>query len=346
MPRVVQVVVTDGFAGVERYVANTATELGRRGWEVAVVGGSPSQMPLVIGPDVRWMPGSTPPRAIRSLAAVGRRDVCHVHMTLAEAAALAGWPFHRAPIVSTRHFARRRGSSPLAKAMSPILSTAISRELAAGQFIAGKLERPPAAVLANGVPESELLWRVSNRTVLVLQRLAPEKDTFTALRAWREARLWEEGWSMRIVGDGSERTALEDWARHEHLAGVTFTGWLPDVANEIAEAGMLLAPAPAEPFGLGVLEAMSAGVPVVACAGGGHLETVGLLADAPLFPPHDAGAAAAVLRAMLADESRLAASDAGRKLVDERFTLERHVDQLLVEYEALASGRRSSRGLA
>ena len=43
----------------------------------------------------------------------------------------------------------------------------------------------------------------------MLQRLEPEKDTMTALRAWKASRLAEEGWSLRIVGAGAERAALE-----------------------------------------------------------------------------------------------------------------------------------------
>ena len=44
------------------------------------------------------------------MAVCGRRDVCHAHMTLAEA---VPWrvPVHRAPVLATRHFAARRGTS-------------------------------------------------------------------------------------------------------------------------------------------------------------------------------------------------------------------------------------------
>ena len=343
MPSVVHLVVTKKFAGVERYVADIATELAGRGWDVAVIGGSSGQMPRVVGSGAVWMPGATPLEALRSLAKAGRRDVCHAHMTLAEATALVGRPVHRAPILSTRHFAERRGSSRVARAFSPLVRAGLSREVAASRFIAGELERPPDAVLPNGVPIPSLLWNAESRTVLVLQRLAPEKDTLTALRAWQAARLWDEGWSLRIVGDGSERSTLESWARRERLPAVTFVGWLPDVSGELARAGLLLAPAPAEPFGLGVIEAMGAGVPVVAAAAGGHLETVGQLTDASLFPPHDAEAAAVALRTLLPDETRRAVSEAGRKLVAEQFSVKRHVDQLVGEYETVRLRERTGR---
>jgi glycosyltransferase involved in cell wall biosynthesis len=338
----VHVAVTRKFAGVERYVANTATELAERGCDVHVVGGAPASMRGALGNEVNWLPGSTVRETLRSLAKIGRCDVCHVHMTLAEASAVLARTAHRAPIVSTRHFAERRGSTPAARALRPLIVRSLAREIAASQFIADRLERPPDAVLANGVPAAPEVWNRANRTVVVLQRLEREKDTPTALQAWELSRLWEEGWSLRLVGGGSERPELERWVGERDVPEVSFAGWVPDVQHELARAGMILAPAPAEPFGLGVLEAMEAGVPVVACAGGGHLETVARLGDARLFPPHDAAAAAAAMRSLLPDETRSELSTAGRNLVESEFSVSRHVDRLLEEY-ALVAPRRSKR---
>jgi glycosyltransferase involved in cell wall biosynthesis len=130
---------------------------------------------------------------------------------------------------------------------------------------------------------------------------------------------------------------LEKWATIEQVPALTFAGWTDRVADELAGAGMLLAPATAEPFGLGVVEAMAAGIPVVASAAGGHLETVGRLDDAPMFPPSDTGAAAAAMRSLESAAVRSAASRSVRDLVTAEFTISRHVDELLVEYEAAIS---------
>jgi glycosyltransferase involved in cell wall biosynthesis len=108
--------------------------------------------------------------------------------------------------------------------------------------------------------------------VLVLQRLEPEKDTLTALRAWRASQLADDGWSMRVVGEGSERALLEAITASEGISSVTFVGWATSAEDELANAAILLAPAVAEPFGLAVVEALMAGIPVVASAAGGHLE--------------------------------------------------------------------------
>jgi glycosyltransferase involved in cell wall biosynthesis len=222
--------------------------------------------------------------------------------------------------------------------VAPWIASAVAREIAIGEFVAGRLERAPDAVVVSGVPESSCLWNVSSRVVLVLQRLEPEKDTFTALSSWRASGLADEGWSVRVVGEGSQRSMLEEWVASEAIPRVTFVGWTGRVADEFRDAAILLAPAPAEPLGLSVLEAMAAGVPVVASASGGHLETVGLLADAPLFPPRDAAAGARALRSLLSDSKRARLSADGRRVIAERFTLARHVDRLLAQYHAARVG--------
>src|SRR4051794_559467 len=111
MPRVVHVVTTSKFAGVERYVCTTANETVSRGWETTVIGGSPELVPPALERDVRWLPGSTAAEVLRSLRQLGNQDICHAHMTLAEALAVMGRPLYRAPVVSTRHFAAVRGST-------------------------------------------------------------------------------------------------------------------------------------------------------------------------------------------------------------------------------------------
>jgi glycosyltransferase involved in cell wall biosynthesis len=335
MAKVVHVITTGNFAGAERYVCNIASEMVARGWETSIVGGDPQRLPATVNGDVRWLPGASPFEALRSLARLREdQDVCHVHMTLAEGVAIAARRLHRAPIVSTRHFAAHRGSSFAGRFVAPLIARSLAREIAVSEFVARHLERPPHAVIPSGVPPSPDLWRSTSRVVLVLQRLEPEKDTLTALRAWQASQLEGEGWSLRIVGAGSQRADLEAWARSARVPAVTFVGRTADVAGELAGAGMLLAPAPAEPFGLAVVEAMAAGIPVVASAAGGHLETVGHLRNVAMFPPGDADAAAAALRSFLPAETRAAASCSGRRLVSSEFTIARHVDELLVEYEA------------
>jgi glycosyltransferase involved in cell wall biosynthesis len=173
-----------------------------------------------------------------------------------------------------------------------------------------------------------------------MQRLDPEKDTITALRSWALSGLASEGWNLRIVGKGSQRRALETWVRANDLSRVQFVDWTEDVAGEFASAGILLATAPCEPLGLVVLEAMAAGLPVLAAAGGGHLETIGTVPAARLFRCGDAAAAAAELRELLQPDVRAELSERARSVARASFNLGEHVDRLIEQYHlALATQR-------
>ncbi len=332
MPKVVHIVTTRRFAGVERYVVDVAVETASRGWEVVVVGGDPVSMQRELDAAVRWLPGGNPREVVLSLPRLGRVSVCHAHMTKAEVLGLATRALHRAPVVATRHFAHPRGRSTVGRLLAPSIGKRLARQIAVSEYVARQLESPPQAVIPNAVRPRPLLWRPESRVVLVLQRLEPEKDTLTALRAWARSRLADDGWMLRIVGDGSERQLLERWVAKQAVPAVEFGGWSEGPDVELTRAGVLLTPAPAEPGGMVVLEAMSAGVPVVAAAAGGHLETIGRVEGAPGFPPGDATAAAASLRALADDSTRSELSRRVRATFLERITLAEHVDRLIEEY--------------
>jgi glycosyltransferase involved in cell wall biosynthesis len=134
------------------------------------------------------------------------------------------------------------------------------------------------------------------------QRLEPEKDADVAIAAFACSGLHRQGWTLEVAGDGALRGRLH---RQVHALGlghaVRFLGRRSDVQELMDTAAILLAPGPHESFGLSVLEAMASGLPTVAAAAGGHLETIGSLVDARLFPPGDA-ATAGLLLAGLADD--------------------------------------------
>ena len=127
------------------------------------------------------------------------------------------------------------------------------------------------------------------------------------------------GVELEIVGAGPERDALERQVTRLGLADrVTFTGFRPadQVADLYASFDVLCVPSLETPgwieqFGRVAVEAMAAGVPVVASASGSLVEVVGRAGV--LVPPGDAAAlAAAIDRLATAPDERLRLAAASR----------------------------------
>ena len=275
-------------------------------------------------------------QAARSLYLLGRLDICHAHLTLAEIVASALRWRHRARIVSTRHIAAPRGSTRLGRLAAPWVARSLDREIAISRFVADRVGTSTSVTIHNGVPKSASLWAASNRVVLLVQRLEPEKHTALALDAWRLSTLAESGWRLRIVGDGSDRASLEHQVAADQIANVDFLGARSEVPLHLAEAGIFLAPAPGEPLGLSVLEAMAAGIPVVASQCGGHLETLAPQAGVNGFPPADAQAAADCLIRLAGDtDLRRRLSLLGRERQRAYFTIDQMVGQVHLQYASL-----------
>jgi glycosyltransferase involved in cell wall biosynthesis len=328
--RIVQVVVTDAFAGTERYVAQTSRELSRRGHHVTVIGGDRRQMTAVLGSSADWRPASSPLAAIRRMLGVGRVDIAHCHLTYAEVAAVLTRPVHRAAIVSTLHLTAARGARRGGAPVRYLVPRAVAAEVAVSSYV-GSVPGPGSSrrvhVVRNGVSRDESPYDVDARTVVIVQRLEAEKDTRTALLAWQASGLAAAGWALVVLGDGSERESLETLASGD--ASVRFVGHVPDVSSYLRSAGMLLATAPGEPFGLAVVEAMAAGVPVVASRSGGHLETAGAVPGAAMFGVGDVDEAARCLADLASDPvRRKELSDAGREVQRREFSLDRQVGEL------------------
>ena len=120
--------------------------------------------------------------------------------------------------------------------------------------------------------------------------------------------------------------------RRGDLGGrVTFAGALADPRPALRDAHVLLHCADAEPYGLALVEALASGRPVVAAAAGGPLEIVDDGAGR-LYAPGDANAAAAALRAALADP---AAPTAARARAEAHFDVEASAGRFRAALDAL-----------
>lgn len=134
-------------------------------------------------------------------------------------------------------------------------------------------------------------------------------------------------WSLRIVGDGPISAHLGELARTEG-ATVAFSGHVAQaqVASAIRSARVFVLNSSYEGLPHIVLEAMSAGVPVIASAAGGTPETIDDGRTGRLIPVGDSGALEAALDELLGDPVRAQgmAREASAALA-ERFSFERMV---------------------
>lgn len=341
--RIVHAIRSDGFAGVERHVCVLARAQADRGDAVTVIGGDPMRMSLALqDTDVTLRPGATVAAVTRALAgAAPAAEVIHTHMTAADFAAAAACllPGRRVPIVSTRHFSAPRGQSRLGRAAAGFIAARVSAQVSISRYVAERIEGS-SQIVYPGVEPFALPQLPREPAVLVVQRLEPEKRTDIAVAAFARSGLAEQGWCLRIVGDGSLRSQLQQQAADLGIGSAAeFLGMRADVPELMARAALMLAPCPIEGLGLGVLEAMAAHLPVVASAAGGHLETLPQPAQQYSFPANDAAAAAAALRALAGDSGlRHQLGELGAQRQQQHFTPAAQAAHIAAVYATVLRG--------
>jgi glycosyltransferase involved in cell wall biosynthesis len=157
--------------------------------------------------------------------------------------------------------------------------------------------------------------------IITVGRLAWPKDPHTLLDAL--ARLRPRTFAAVIVGDGPQRPAAEARIRELGLASsVQILGARADVPDLLAHSDVFVLASRSEGGPISILEAMAAGLPVVASDVGGVGELVQDGSTGLLAPAGDAGALAAAVQRLLDDpELRRRMGEAGRRRVAEQFDI-------------------------
>lgn len=129
--------------------------------------------------------------------------------------------------------------------------------------------------------------------------------------------------------DGENRANLEKLISDLDLKDrVLLTGWTDDVAGLLATLDLFVSPARSEPFGLSIVEAMAAGVPVIATMSEGAREIIQPDESGRLVPIGDVEVLAKAIAALLDDPSeRERLSRNAQAVVNSKFTIERMVDR-------------------
>lgn len=140
--------------------------------------------------------------------------------------------------------------------------------------------------------------------LLAMGRLHRNKGFDTLLHALQEL---PQGAHLSLAGEGPERQALQRLATQLGVTDrVSFLGWRQDRGALLAGCDIFLCPSRHEPLGNVVLEAFSAGRPVIAAASQGPKEVIRNGETGLLVPVEDAPALAAAVIDLIADPQRAA----------------------------------------
>lgn len=141
------------------------------------------------------------------------------------------------------------------------------------------------------------------RKALVVSRIDPIKRIDVLLDALDSEPLLREV-EFRVLGTGWEFDVLKKRAARSH-PNIKFEGFCADVAAAIADADLLVHLCPVEPFGLAILEAMAAAVPVLVPNSGGAGNLVEDRVSGFRFKANDPAHLANTLRQLMVADSEL-----------------------------------------
>lgn len=188
---------------------------------------------------------------------------------------------------------------------SPDVVHAISRHLAARARWFGARD---VVVIPNGVSIRQFSLAIPRdpRKIVSLGRLYPVKGIQYLLEAMPEVLRDFPEVRLEVIGDGPDRSRLEELARKLGVAhAVVFRGGLPheEIARELAGALIFVGPSLREGQGIAFVEAQAAGAAVVGTAVGGIPEVVADGWNGLLVAPRDPRALAQAVVRLLGDHS-------------------------------------------
>ena len=142
------------------------------------------------------------------------------------------------------------------------------------------------------------------RRVLMVARLDPIKDQTTLLQSFAAAR--PPGWQLQLVGEGPDRARLEALALELGLdPAQVFLGRRSDIPELLGQADLFaFSTTAAEGFGIVLIEAMAAGLPVIASDVPACREVLKGGGAGELLPTGDAGAWAERISELMGSSSQ------------------------------------------
>jgi L-malate glycosyltransferase len=290
----------------------------------------------------------------------GSLDLVHCHQASWEAVA-AGWvhrrtglptliqpaaggPYGEVQLMSQTRGRRVIQSHILGNSHFVAISQQIEEELLAWGVPAERLDRFASGVDVTQFAPGTSAWeaRLPPRPrALFLGRLHPQKNLVVLLRAWQLVRSRGTAAHLLLVGDGPQRSELEQLAETLQVRdSVHFLGSLEDPLPLLQAADVFVLPSISEGMSNSLLEAMACGLPSVVSNAGGNVDLIrhdhaGLVADATT--PRDL---ADQLARMFSDDSlRQRCGAEARRMICQQYSIQSVVDRYEALYRRLLSGQ-------
>jgi len=362
--RVAQIILGLNTGGLEQVVLNLLKKLDRRLCEPFLIC-LEDQFDLISDqglPDVKVLrvrkKSGRDPAAMARLARLLRQlriDIAHTHNPVphfygAIAARLSGVPV----VIHTKHgrnYPRNSRKVLLNRLLAYLTDRVIavsddSRRVAVE--VEG-IESEKVITILNGIEtsryrqnhngdrlerlRSELEIVDGNLIIGIVARLSPEKDHRTLLLAFKLVAQQRKDCLLLVVGDGPLLEPMKSFAQRLGLVGrVIFAGQRSDVPDLLQLMDLFVLSSTTEGISLTLIEAMSAGLPVVATSVGGNPEVVVDGETGLLVPARDPKALAnALLKLLNADRQRKAMGLRGQIRAEAVF----NVDKMARAYERL-----------
>jgi L-malate glycosyltransferase len=351
--RILQICSAREIGGGERHLADLANGLTRRDHDVfaALIPSSPLRSELSSVPEQNIL--QAPMRnalnvssalKLARFASENRIQIIHAHVARDYPLAALVARRSSAHLILTRHvlFPMNRAHKLTLRCTDRV--SAVSQAVADGLRAQRIFSEDQIVLIHNGIDvdrfargrEDALAKKDlthQNLRVGMIGHLAPIKGQEDFIRA--AAIVCRQCQDVEFVIAGEDKSRSGEHRRNlERLIAelnldqhVSLIGWVDDVAKLLPNFDLFVSPSRSEPFGLSIVEAMAAGVPVIATASEGAREIIDDRQAGRLVPIGDVETLADAISGLLADpELRESISAEAQRRVRERFSLERMLD--------------------
>lgn len=284
-------------------------------------------------------------------------DLIHAHTRVTQVMSQwASW-FAGIPFLSTAHgFYKRR----LGRRIFPAWGTrivAISDPVAAELEEVFRISHERIKVVYNGVDLEDLLRRYQSydrstvrmefglptnaKVIGITARLVPDKGHEYLIRAVKRLGAELEDLNLLIVGDGRNREYLESLSKDLGISEhVRFTGNMRDISKPLKAMDVFALPAVwREGFGLSIAEAMACQKPIIATNIWALNTLIQNGINGLLIEPRNVDALVDAVRLVLTNrEVSETMARAGQKTAQEKFSLDRMVNEITSVYEEIVRG--------